>query len=89
MYAYAHTPLDDKTKKITSFFAGEKLFAIFRGIQYETNPGKMDYSHNVLCEIRKLVVQRKFVQNGLLLENVAVSTRVKESSVKQSRRVGS
>ena len=31
MYAYAHTPLDDETNKLTSFSSGDKLFAFIRG----------------------------------------------------------
>ena len=31
MYAYAHTPLDEETKKLTSFSSGGKLFAFIRG----------------------------------------------------------
>ena len=31
MYAYAHTPLDEDTTKLTSFSSGEKLFAFIRG----------------------------------------------------------
>ena len=31
MYAYAHTPLDEDTIKLTSFSSGDKLFASFRG----------------------------------------------------------
>ena len=32
MYAYAHTPLDEDTIKLTSFSSGDKLFAFIRGI---------------------------------------------------------
>ena len=31
MYAYAHTPLDEETIKLTSFSSGDKLFAFSRG----------------------------------------------------------
>ena len=31
MYGYAHTPLDVKTIKLTSFSSGDKLFAFIRG----------------------------------------------------------
>ena len=31
MYAYAHTPLDEETAKITSLSSGDKLFACIRG----------------------------------------------------------
>ena len=31
MYAYAHTPLDEETIKLTSFSSGYKLFAFIRG----------------------------------------------------------
>ena len=31
MYAYAHTPFDEDTIKLTSFFSGDKLFAFIRG----------------------------------------------------------
>ena len=31
MYAYAHTPLDEDTIKLTSFSSGDKLFASIRG----------------------------------------------------------
>ena len=31
MYAYAHTPLDEETIKLTSFSSGDKLFAFIRG----------------------------------------------------------
>ena len=31
MYAYAHTPLDEKTINITNFSSGDKLFAFIRG----------------------------------------------------------
>ena len=31
MYAYAHTPLDEDTIKLTSFFSADKLFAFIRG----------------------------------------------------------
>ena len=31
MYAYAHTPLDEETIKLTSFSSGDKLFAFRRG----------------------------------------------------------
>ena len=32
MYAYAHTPLDEDTIKLTSFSSGDKLFAFIRGL---------------------------------------------------------
>ena len=32
MYAYAHTPLDEDTIKLTSFSSGNKLFAFIRGV---------------------------------------------------------
>ena len=31
MYAYAHTPLDEKTIKLTGFSSGDKLYAFIRG----------------------------------------------------------
>ena len=31
MYAYAHTPLDEDTIKLTSFSSGDELFAFIRG----------------------------------------------------------
>ena len=31
MYAYAHTPVDEDTFKLTSFSSGDKLFAFIRG----------------------------------------------------------
>ena len=31
MFAYGHTPLDEETIKLTSFFSGDKLFAFIRG----------------------------------------------------------
>ena len=31
MYAYAHTPVDEDTNKLTSFSSGDKLFAFIRG----------------------------------------------------------
>ena len=31
MYAYAYTPLDEETKKLTSFSSGDKLFDFIRG----------------------------------------------------------
>ena len=31
MYAYAHTPIDEDTIKLTSFSSGDKLFAFIRG----------------------------------------------------------
>ena len=31
MYAYAHTPLDEETIKLTSFSSGDKLFTFIRG----------------------------------------------------------
>ena len=31
MYAYAHTPLNEETIKLTSFSSGDKLFAFIRG----------------------------------------------------------
>ena len=31
MYAYAHTPLDEETIKLTNFSSGDKLFAFIRG----------------------------------------------------------
>ena len=31
MYAYAHTPLDEDTTKLTRFSSGDKLFAFIRG----------------------------------------------------------
>ena len=31
MYAYAHTPLDEETIKLTIFSSGDKLFAFIRG----------------------------------------------------------
>ena len=31
MYAYAHTPLDEDTIKLTRFSSGDKLFAFVRG----------------------------------------------------------
>ena len=31
MYAYAHTPLDEETIKLTGFSSGDKLYAFIRG----------------------------------------------------------
>ena len=31
MYAYAHTPLDEETIKVTGFSSGDKLYAFIRG----------------------------------------------------------
>ena len=31
MYAYAHTPLDEETIKLTRYSSGDKLFAFIRG----------------------------------------------------------
>ena len=31
MYAYAHTPLDEETIKLTSFSSGDKLLTFMRG----------------------------------------------------------
>ena len=31
MYAYAHTPLDEETIKLTNFSSGDKFFAFIRG----------------------------------------------------------
>ena len=31
MYAYAHTPLDEKTIKLTGFSSGDKLYTFIRG----------------------------------------------------------
>ena len=31
MYAYAHTPLDEETIKLTGFLSGDKLYTFIRG----------------------------------------------------------
>ena len=31
MYAYAHTPLDEETIKLTGFSSGDELYAFIRG----------------------------------------------------------
>ena len=33
MYAYAHTPLDEETIKLTGFSSGDKLYAFIRGLK--------------------------------------------------------
>ena len=47
MYAYAHTPLDEETIKLTSFSSGDKRFAFIRGIYGFQRTPKFLYKTNV------------------------------------------
>ena len=48
MYAYAHTPLDEETIKLTGFSSGDKLYAFIRGFYgLKGLPNKLFHKTNV------------------------------------------
>ena len=47
MYAYAHTPLDEETIKLTGFSSGDKLYAFIRGFSRIKGTSKLFHKTNV------------------------------------------
>ena len=71
MYAYAHTPLDEETIKLTSFSSGDKLFAFIRG--FYGLKGLPTFFTNQMSTFFKTLIEQGFalVYTGdiLLLSN--------------------
>ena len=47
MYAYAHTPLDEETIKLTGFSSGDKLYSFIRGGLWIKGTSKLFHKTNV------------------------------------------
>ena len=58
MYAYAHTPLDEDTIKLTSFSSGDKLFAFIRG--FYGLKGLPNFSTKQMSTFFKTLIEQGF-----------------------------
>ena len=58
MYAYAHTPLDEDTIKLTSFSSGDKLFAFIRG--FFGLKGLPNFFTKQMCTFFKTLIEQGF-----------------------------
>ena len=71
MYAYAHTPLDKETMKLTSFSSGDKLFGFIRG--FFGLKGLPTFFTKQMSKIFKTLLEQSFalvyVDDILLLSN--------------------
>ena len=74
MYAYAHTPIDEETIKLTNFSSGDKLFAFIRG--FYGLKGLSNFSTKQLSTFIKTLIEQDFalvyIDEILLLSNSKV-----------------
>ena len=71
MYAYAHTPLDEETIKLTGFSSGDKLYAFIRGF-YGLKGLPNFFTKQMSTFFRSLIDKRSalvYVDDILLLAN--------------------
>ena len=71
MYAYAHTPLDEETIKLTSFSSGDKLFAFIRGF-YGLKGLPNSFTKQMSTFFKTLIEQGSalvYIDDSLLLSN--------------------
>ena len=72
MYAYAHTPLDEDTIKLTSFSSGDKLFAFIRGF-YGLKELPNFFTKQMSTFFKTLIIEQGFalvyIDNILLLSD--------------------
>ena len=71
MYAYAHTPLDEETIKLTGFSSGDKLYAFIRGF-YGLKGIPNFFTKQLSTFFRSLIDKRSalvYTDNILLLAN--------------------
>ena len=71
MYAYAHTPLDEETIKLTGFSSGDKLYAFIRGF-YGLKGLPNIFTKQMSTFFRSLIDKRSalvYVDDILLLAN--------------------
>ena len=71
MYAYAHTPLDEETIKLTSFSSGDKLFAFIRSF-YGLKGLPNFFTKQMSTFFKTLIEQRSalvYIDDILLLSN--------------------
>ena len=71
MYAYAHTPFDEETIKLTSFSSGDKLFALIRG--FHGLKGLPNFFTKQMSSFFKTLIEQGFalvyIDEILLLSN--------------------
>ena len=58
MYAYAYTPLDEDTFKLTSFSSGDKIFAFIRG--FYGLKGLPNFFTKQMCTFFKTLIEQGF-----------------------------
>ena len=71
MYAYAHTPLDEETIKLTGFSSGDKLYAFIRGFYGLKGPPNF-FTKQMSTFFRPLIDKRSalfYIDDILLLAN--------------------
>ena len=71
MYAYAHTPLDEETIKLTGFSFGDKLYAFIRGF-YVLKGLPNFFTKQMSTFFRSLIDKRSalvYIDDSLLLAN--------------------
>ena len=71
MYAYAHTPLDEETIKLTGFSSGDKLYAFIRGF-YGLKGLPNFFTKQMSTFFRSLIDKRSalvYIDDTLLLAN--------------------
>ena len=71
MYAYAHTPLDEETIKLTGFSSGDKLYAFIRGV-YGLKGLPNFFTKQMSTFFRPLIDKRSvlvYIDDFLLLAN--------------------
>ena len=74
MYAYAHTPLDEDTIKLTSFSSGDKLFAFIRGLYGLKGLPNFFYKTNVY--LFKTLIEQGFAL--VYIDDILLSSNSKE-----------
>ena len=71
MYAYAHTPLDEETIKLTGFLSGDKLYSFIRGF-YGLKGLPNFFTKQMSTFFRSLIDKRSalvYIDDILLLAN--------------------
>ena len=74
MYAYAHTPLDEETIKLTSFSSGDKLFSFMRGF-YDLK-GLPNYFPKQMSTFLKTLIEQGFAL--VYIDDILLLSKAKE-----------
>ena len=74
MYAYAHTPLDEETIKLTSFSSGDKLFSFMRG--FYGLKGLPNYFPKQMSTFLKTLIEQGFAL--VYIDDILLLSKAKE-----------